>query len=252
MDFTMGKLAGKVAVVTGASKGIGAGIAKALAAEGAAVVVNYATSKEWAERVVAAIAASGGRAIAVQADVSKQADIVRLFRETIAAFGQIDVLVNNAGVYKFVALEETTEELMRAQFGLNVFGLLLAIKEAVKHFGADGGSIVNISSSVTTLYPAGSASYTASKAAVDAMTIVLSKELGPRGIRVNCICPGGTVTEGMVAGGFGGEYQRHIEANAPLRRIGQVEDVASVAVFLAGSDSKYVTGQVINVAGGMR
>ena len=181
----MGKLANKVAVVTGASKGIGADIAKALAAEGAAVVVNYASSKDGADKVVAAIAAKGGKAVAVRGDVSKQADITHLFAETKKAFGKLDILVNNAGVYAFAPLDQVTEELFHQQFNLNVLGLLLTTKEAAKYFNGEGGSVINISSAVTTLYPPGSATYTATKAAVDAITVILSKELGPKGIRVN-------------------------------------------------------------------
>jgi 3-oxoacyl-[acyl-carrier protein] reductase len=187
---TMSKLANKVAVVTGASKGIGAEIAKSLAAEGAAVVVNYSSSKEGADKVVAAITAKGGKAIAVQGDVSKQADITRLFAETKKAFGRVDVLVNNAGVYAFEPLDQLTEETFHKQFNLNVLGVLLTTKEAAKYFDGEGGSVINISSAVTTIYPAGSATYTATKASLDAITVVLSKELGPRGIRVNAINPG--------------------------------------------------------------
>ena len=247
------KLANKVAVVTGASKGIGADIAKALAAEGASVVVNYASSKEGADKVVAAITANGGKAIAVQGDVSKQADITRLFAETKKAFGQLDILVNNAGVYAFAPLDQITEELFHQQFNLNVLGLLLATKEATKYFNGDGASVINISSAVTTLYPPGSSTYTATKASVDAITVILSKELGPKGIRVNAINPGMIETEGVTSAGFlGSEFEKGIVAQSPLGRIGQVDDISPTAVFLASSDSKYMTGQTVNISGGIR
>ena len=249
----MGKLANKVAVVTGASKGIGADIAKALAAEGAAVVVNYASSKEGADQVVSAIMIKGGKAIAVQGDVSKQADITRLFAETKKAFGQLDILVNNAGVYAFAPLDQITEELFHSQFNLNVLGLLLTTKEASKYFNGEGGSVINISSAVTTLYPPGSATYTATKASVDAITVILSKELGPKGIRVNAINPGMVETEGVHSAGFlGSDFQKGIEAQTPLGRIGQPEDISPAAVFLASADSKYMTGQTVNISGGLR
>jgi 3-oxoacyl-[acyl-carrier protein] reductase len=252
-EWFMGKLANKVAVVTGASKGIGADIAKSLAAEGAAVVVNYASSKEGADQVVAAITAKGGKAIAVQGDVSKQADITRLFAETKQAFGQVDVLVNNAGVYEFAPLEQVTAELFHKQFDLNVLGLLLTTKEATKYFNGDGGSVINISSAVTTLYPPGSSTYTATKAAVDAITVILSKELGPKGIRVNAINPGIVETEGTHTAGFiGSDFEKGFAAQAPLGRIGQVGDISPAAVYLASSDSKYMTGQTLNISGGIR
>ena len=249
----MGKLANKVAVVTGASKGIGAAIAKSLAAEGASVVVNYASSKEGAENVVAAIQAKGGKAIAVQGDVSKQADIESLFAETKKAFGQLDILVNNAGVYDFALLEQTTEEIFHKQFNLNVLGLLLTTKEAVKYFNSDGASVINISSAVTTLYPPGSSTYTATKASVDAITVILSKELGPKGIRVNAINPGIVETEGTHTAGFiGSDFEKNFVAQAPLGRIGQPGDISPAAVFLASSDSGYISGQTINISGGIR
>jgi 3-oxoacyl-[acyl-carrier protein] reductase len=249
----MSKLANKVAVVTGASKGIGADIAKALAAEGASVVVNYASSKEGADKVVAAIAAAGGKALAVQGDVSKQADITRLFAETRKAFGKLDILVNNAGVYTFAPLDQITEEVFHQQFNLNVLGLLLTTKEAAKYFNGDGGSVINISSAVTTLYPPGSSTYTATKASVDAITVILSKELGPRGIRVNAINPGIVETEGTHAAGFiGSDFDKGFVAQAPLGRIGQPDDISPAAVFLASSDSKYMTGQTLNISGGIR
>jgi len=249
----MGKLNGKVAVVTGASKGIGAEIAKALGAEGASVVVNYASSKEGADKVVAAITAKGGKAVAVQGDVSKQADITRLFAEAKKAYGKLDVLVNNAGVYEFAPLDQITEESFQRQYGLNVLGLLLTTKEATKYFNGDGGSVINISSAVTTVYPPGSAAYTGTKAAVDAITVILSKELGPKGIRVNAINPGLIETEGVHSAGFiGSDFQKGIEATAPLGRIGQPDDIAPAAVFLASSDAKFVTGETLNISGGIR
>jgi len=249
----MGKLANKVAVVTGASKGIGADIAKSLAAEGALVVVNYASSKEGADKVVAAIIAKGGKAVAVQGDVSKQADITRLFEETKKAFGKLDILVNNAGIYAFAPLDQITEELFHSQFNLNVLGLLLTTKEAAKYFNGEGGSVINISSAVTTLYPPGSATYTATKASVDAITVILSKELGTRGIRVNAINPGMIETEGVHAAGFAeSDFRKSIEAQTPLGRIGQPDDISPTAVYLASSDSKYVTGQTLNISGGIR
>src|SRR6202046_2657503 len=223
----MGKLASKVAVVTGASKGIGADIAKSLAAEGAAVVVNYSSSKEGADKVVADITAKGGKAIAVQGDVSKQADITKLFAETKKAFGKLDILVNNAGIYAFAPLDQITEELFHSQFNLNVLGLLLTTKEASKYFGDAGGSVINISSAVTTLYPPGSATYTATKASVDAITVILSKELGARKIRVNAINPGMIETEGAHSAGFiGSDFEKGIAAQTPLGRIGQPNDIS--------------------------
>ena len=247
------KLEGKVAVVTGASKGIGAGIAKALAHEGAAVVVNYASSKQGADRVVADISGRGGKAIAVQGDVSRQADIERLFSEAQKAFGRIDILVNNAGFYEFAPLEEVTEDLFQKHFNLNVLGLLLTTKEAVKHMGSEGGSIINIGSVASSLRPPNSTLYTASKAGIDAITGVLAKELGPRGIRVNSINPGMIETEGVHAAGFvGSDFQKMVEAQAPLGRMGQPDDIAPTAVYLASSDSKYMTGETLLVSGGLR
>jgi 3-oxoacyl-[acyl-carrier protein] reductase len=249
----MGKLANQVAVVTGASKGIGADIAKALSEEGASVVVNYASSKEGADKVVAAITAKGGKAVAVQGDVSKQADITRLFVETKKAFGKLDILVNNAGIYAFAPLDQITEELFHNQFNLNVLGLLLTTKEASKYFGDAGGSVINISSAVTTLYPPGSSTYTATKASVDAITVILSKELGARKIRVNAINPGLVETEGVHTAGFAeGDFRKQIEAQTPLGRIGQPDDISPTAVYLASADSKYVTGQTLNISGGIR
>ena len=247
------KLTGKVAVVTGASKGIGAAIAKQLAAEGAAVVVNYASSKEGADRVVAEIADTGGRAVAVQADVAKQADIHRLFAEAKKAFGRLDILVNNAGIYEFAPLEEVTAEHFHKMFDLNVLGLILASQEAVKHFGAAGGSIVNISSVVATAAPPTTSVYSATKAAVDAVTRSLAKELGPRNIRVNAINPGMVETEGVHASGLSGsDFRRQIEAQTPLGRIGLPRDIAPAAVFLASNDSGWITGETLHIAGGFR
>jgi 3-oxoacyl-[acyl-carrier protein] reductase len=247
------KLEGKVAVVTGASKGIGAGIARALADEGASVVVNYSSSKQGADRVVAEISGHGGKAIAVQGDVSKQADIERLFSEAKKAFGRIDILVNNAGFYEFAPLEEVTEDLFHRHFNLNVLGLLLTTKEAVKHMGPDGGSIINIGSIASSLRPPNSTLYAASKAGVDAITGVLAKELGPRKIRVNSISPGMIETEGVHAAGFvGSDFQKMVEAQAPLGRVGQPDDIAPTSVYLASSDSKYMTGETLLVSGGLR
>ena len=247
------KLVGKVAVVTGASKGIGASIAKALAEEGASVVVNYSSSKQDAERVVAEIIARGGKAIAVQADVSKPAHIERLFSEARRSFGRLDILVNNAGMYEFSPLEGVTEEHFHKHFNVNVLGLLFTTKEAVKHMGPEGGSIINIGSVASSMRLPNSAVYSASKAAVDAITGVLAKELGPRKIRVNSISPGMIETEGSRAGGFvGTDFQKTVEAQAPLGRMGQPDDIAPTAVYLASSDSKYMTGETLLVSGGLR
>jgi len=247
------KLVGKVAVVTGASKGIGASIARALAEEGASVVVNYSSSKQDAERVVAEIAARGGKAIAVQADVSKPAHIERLFSEARRSFGRLDILVNNAGMYEFSPLEGVTEEHFHKHFNVNVLGLLFTTKEAVKQMGPEGGSIINIGSVASSMRMPNSAVYSASKAAVDAITGVLAKELGPRKIRVNSISPGVIETEGSRAGGFvGTDFQKTVEAQAPLGRVGQPDDIAPTAVYLASSDSKYMTGETLLVSGGLR
>jgi len=249
----MGKLAGKTAVVTGASKGIGAAIAEGLAEEGAAVVVNYASSKEGAERVVAEIKAKGGEAIAVHGDVAKAADVVKIFAETKKAFGRLDILVNNAGVYNFSPLEKITEEDFHRHFNINVLGLLLATREAAKLFGEEGGSIINMSSAVSELTPPNSVVYTATKGAVDAVTRVLAKELGPRKIRVNAINPGVIETEGTHAGGFiGGDFEKQAIAQTPLGRTGQPDDIAPVAVFLASDESRWVTGDTLLVSGGFR
>jgi 3-oxoacyl-[acyl-carrier protein] reductase len=249
----MSKLAGKVAVVTGASKGIGAGIAKGLAAEGASVVLNYASSKEGADRVVAEIKSKGGKAVAVQGDVARAADVQRIFAETKKAFGRLDVLVNNAGVYQFAELGEITEEQFHRQFNTNVLGLLLTTQEAVKHFGPEGGSVINIGSTITQVTPPTTAVYTATKGAVDAVTHVLAKELGPKKIRVNSINPGIVETEGTHAMGFiGGDLQKGFEAQTPLGRIGQPEDIAPIAVFLASQDSGWLTGETLLASGGLR
>lgn len=249
----MGKLNNKVAVVTGASKGIGAGIAKGLAAEGASVVVNYATSKEGAEHVVSEIQKSGGNAIAVQGDVSKASDVEHIFDETKKAFGKLDVLVNNAAVYEFAPIEQITEEHIHRQFDTNVTGLLLATKEAVKHFGSEGGNIINISSTATQLTPPTTAVYTATKGAVDAITRVLAKELGPNRIRVNSINPGPVETEGTHAAGvIGSDFLKQMEAQTPLGRIAQPDDIAPIAVFLASQDSGWLTGEVLLASGGLR
>jgi len=248
-------LAGKVAVVTGASKGIGAAIARQLAEAGAAVVVNYASSKEGAERVVAQIAARGGKAIAVKADVAKRAEVERLFAETASAFGRLDVLVNNAGIYEFAPLENIDETHFHKQFDTNVLGLLLASREAAGRFGAEGGSIINISSIVSTLAPPQAAVYSATKAAVDAVTKSLAAELGPRKIRVNAINPGLVETEGTHAVGFAdadSEFRKDAERTTPLGRIGQPDDVAGVAVFLASPASAWVSGEALRASGGRR
>jgi 3-oxoacyl-[acyl-carrier protein] reductase len=249
----MSKLDHKVAVVTGASNGIGAGIAKALAAEGASVVVNYSSSKEGADRVVAEIEKDGGTAIAVQGDVAKSSDVKRIFAETEKAFGRLDVVVNNAGVYEFAALEDITEQQFHRMFNTNVLGLILASQEAAKHFGAEGGSIINIGSTASALAPPSSAVYTATKGAVDIVTRVLAKELGPRNIRVNSINPGVVETEGThTAGVIGSDFQKQYESQTPLGRIGQPDDIAPVAVFLASPDSKWLTGEILLASGGLR
>ena len=249
----MSKLAGKVAVVTGASKGIGASIAEHLAAEGASVVVNYSSSKAGADAVVKRITDKGGKAVAAQGDVSKAADITRLFAETKAKYGKLDVLVNNAGIYEFLPLEAITADHFHKQFNLNVLGLLLTTQEAVKHFGADGGSVINISSVVGPMPVAQAAVYSATKAAVDAITVALSKELGPRKIRVNSLNPGMVETEGLHSAGFAeSDFRKTIEAQTPLGRIGQPDDIAKAAVFFASSDAGWVTGQTLLLAGGQR
>jgi 3-oxoacyl-[acyl-carrier protein] reductase len=249
----MSKLTGKVAVVTGASKGVGAGIAKGLAAEGAAVVVNYAAAREGADRVVADIEARGGKAIAIQADVSKAADVRRLFAEAVRAFGALDVLVNNAGIFQFAPLEALTEEAFHQQFNTNVLGPLLATQEAVKHFNSEGGSIINVSSVATRTTPPASAIYSGTKGAIEAVTHVLAKELAARKIRVNAIAPGPVVTEGFQAlGASGSDFEKQMVAQTPLGRVGQPDDIAPVAVFLASSDSGWMTGEILLASGGYR
>jgi 3-oxoacyl-[acyl-carrier protein] reductase len=247
------RLSGKVAIVTGASKGIGASIAQHFAAEGAAVVVNYASSKEGAERVVAEIVRQGGKAIAVQANVTSEADIRRLFSETKTAFGTLDILVNNAGIYEFAPIEQVTADHFHKMFDLNVLGLLLATQEAVKLFGQAGGAIINISSVVATAAPPAGSVYSATKAAVDAVTRSLAKELGPRNIRVNSINPGMVETEGVHAAGMSeGEFRKQVESQTPLGRIGQPRDIAPAAVFLASAESSWITGETFTISGGYR
>jgi 3-oxoacyl-[acyl-carrier protein] reductase len=250
---TNNKLTGKVAVVTGSSKGIGAAIAKQLAADGAAVVVNYASSKAGADKVVAEITKAGGKAVAVQGDVAKKADIEKLFAETKKAFGHVDILVNNAGIYEFAPLEQITEEHFHKQFNLNVLGLLLTTQEAVKHFPATGGNVINISSLVSTLAPAYGSVYSATKGAVDTITGSLAKELGARNIRVNAVNPGLVETEGTHTAGFAsGDFHDQYIKNSPLGRIGQPQDIASAVAYFAANDSAWVTGQTLVVSGGHR
>jgi 3-oxoacyl-[acyl-carrier protein] reductase len=251
---TSNKLAGKVAVVTGASKGIGAAVAQNLAAEGASVVVNYSSSKAGADKVVAEISKAGGRAVAVQGDVSKKADIDRLFVETRKTFGPLDILVNNAGIYEFSPLENITADHFRKQFDLNVLGLILTTQEAVKYFGPGGGSVVNISSIVSGTYaPPNGSVYSATKASVDAVTRSLSKELGGRRIRVNAVNPGMIETEGLHAAGIAeSDLRKSIEAQTPLGRIGRPQDIASAVVFFASDDASWITGESLYVTGGLR
>jgi len=249
----MNKLAGKVAVVTGASKGIGASIAKHLAAEGASVIVNYASSKTGAEVVVKSIHEKGGTALAVQADVSNQDDIKRLFAETQAAYGKLDVLVNNAGIYEFAPLESITADHFHKHFNLNVLGLLLTTQEAIKHMGPTGGSIINMSSIAGPMPVQNGSVYSATKAAVDAITVALSQELGPRKIRVNSLNPGMVETEGLHAGGLAeSDFRKILESQTPLGRIAQPEDVARAVVFFASDDAGWVTGQTLILSGGQR
>lgn len=249
----MSKLKGKVALVTGASKGIGAAIAKGLGAAGASVVVNYASSRAGADKVVGEITAAGGQAIAVQGDVSKSADVKRLFAETKKAYGTLDVLVNNAGVYAFGPLEGVTEAEFHRQFDTNVLGTVLASQESLNHFGPKGGSIVNISSVVSANPLANSVVYSATKSALDAVTIALAKELAPRGIRVNTLAPGGVDTEGTHAAGvMGSDFEKQMVAQTPLGRIGRPDDIARVAVFLASDDAGWITGERLTASGGLR
>jgi 3-oxoacyl-[acyl-carrier protein] reductase len=248
-----GKLNGKVAVVTGASKGIGAGIAKQLAAEGAAVVVNYASSKSDADKVVDEIAKAGGKAIAIQGSVSKKAEVEKLFSAAEKNFGKIDILVNNAGVYEFIPLEDVTEQQFHRMFDTNVLGMILASQAALKHFNSNGGSIINIGSLASSLTPPTAVVYNATKGAVDAITGTLAKELGPRKIRVNSINPGMVITEGVISGGFHeSDFRKVLESQTPLGRVGQTEDIAPAAVFFASDDSKWITGETLVIAGGLR
>ena len=248
-----GKLNGKIAVVTGASKGIGAGIAKQLALEGAAVVVNYASSKSDADKVVDEISKGDGKAVAVQGSVANRADVEKLFAAAEKAFGKIDIVVNNAGVYEFTPLEDATEQQFHRMFDTNVLGIILATQAALKHFNVDGGSIVNISSLASSLTPPTGVIYNATKGAVDAITRTLAKELGPRKIRVNSINPGMVITEGVLAGGFHeSEFRTVLESQTPLGRIGQTDDIAPAAVFFASDDSKWITGETLVIAGGLR
>ncbi len=247
----MSNLKGKVAVVTGASKGIGAGIAKTLGAAGASVVVNYASSKDGAEKVVEEIKAKGGKAVAVKGDVANAADVQHIFDETRKAFGQVDVLVNNAGVYAFSPLETITEEDFHRHFNTNVLGTILATKEAAKHFGENGGSVINVSSIVSEEPVPGAAVYSATKGAVDTLTRVLAVELGPRKIRVNVIAPGGVETEGThTAGVIGSDFEKQIISRTALGRFGQPDDIAKVALFLASDESAWMTGERLAASGG--
>lgn len=249
----MKKLANKVALITGASKGIGAAIAKKLAEDGAAVVVNYVSSATDADQVVAAIIESGGRATAVQGNVALEADVKRILAETVKLYGKIDILVNNAGVYEWGPLESVTEEGFHRQFNINVLGLLMACQTAVSYFADQGGNIINIGSGVSTAQPAGSVIYTATKSAVDSITRVLSKELGPKNIRVNSINPGVVDTEGSRAGGFiGGDMEKMFVSMTPLLRVGVPEDIASIASFLASDESAWLTGELVSASGGLR
>lgn len=248
----MSKLSNKVAVVTGASKGIGAAIAKSLAAEGASVVVNYASSKNGADKVVADIAEAGGKAVAVGGDVSRAVDAQAIIDAAIKNYGRLDILVNNSGVYEFAPLEAITEEHFHRHFNVNVLGLLLTTQAAAKHLG-EGGSVINVSSVVSRITPPNSAVYTGTKGAVDAITSVLAKELGPKGIRVNAVNPGMVETEGSRSAGFiGSDFEKAIIAQAPLGRTGQPDDIASIAVFLASSDSQWMTGEQLIASGGIR
>jgi 3-oxoacyl-[acyl-carrier protein] reductase len=246
------KLSGKVAIVTGASKGIGAGIAKEMSAAGASVVVNYSSSKKGADAVVDEIKRNGGKAIALHADMAKKAEIERLFSEAMRAFGRVDILVNNAGIYEFAPLDEITEEHFHKHFNLNVLGLILASQQAARYFGREGGSIINISSLASTKAPATTVVYSATKGAVDTVTKVLANELGPRKIRVNAINPGVVITEGVNAAGIpGSDFEKQALAQTPLARTGLPADIAPAAVFLASSDASWITGQTLVISGGL-
>ena len=248
----MMKLNGKVAIVTGASKGIGAGIAKALGAAGASVVVNYPSSKAGADSVVEAITSAGGWAIAVKADISKADEARALVDDAVRAFGRIDVLVNNTGVYEFAPLEGITEEHFHRQFNINVLGLLLVTQAAAKHL-TEGGSVINVGSAVSRITPPNSAVYTATKGAVDAITGVLSRELGPRQIRVNSLNPGMVETEGAISAGFiGSDFEKQLVTQVPFGRIGQPRDIADIALFLASPESRWLTGETLIASGGLR
>ena len=248
----MSKLKGKVAVVTGASKGIGAAIAKSLAAEGASVVVNYASSKSGARTVVDSIIAAGGKAVAVGGDVSKTGDAQTIIDAAIKNYGRLDILVNNSGVYEFSPIEAVTEESFHKMFNINVLGLLLTTQAALKYIG-EGGSIINIGSVVSRVTPPASTIYTGTKGAVDAITGVLARELGPKKIRVNAINPGMVETEGVHTAGFlGTDFEKDLVSQTPLGRIGQPGDISSIATFLASDDSAWLTGEHILAGGGLR
>jgi 3-oxoacyl-[acyl-carrier protein] reductase len=253
MNMNTKKLDDEVAVVTGASKGIGAGIAKQFAAEGASVIVNYASAKGDADKVVDEITKRGGKAMAIQGNVAKKAEVDRLFAEAEKAFGKIDILVNNAGVYEFVPLEEVTEKQFHRMFDVNVLGMLLATQEALKHFNADGGSIINIGSLASSLTPPTGVVYNATKGAVDAITRTLAKELGPRKIRVNSINPGMVITDGVISAGFHeSDMRKMFESQTPLGRVGETEDIAPAAILFASDDSAWITGETLRIAGGLR
>jgi len=251
----MSKLQGKTALVTGASKGIGAGIAKELAAGGVAVAVNYASDRTGAETTVQEITAAGGRAAAIQADVSNAADVARLFEQATKAFGSLDILVNNAGVYQAMPVAELTEEEFHSEINVNLLGPLLVIRESLRHFGPNGGSIINIGSGASRSHPPGYSIYSASKAGLDAVTGVLAKELAPRKIRVNSVNPGATLSEGTKAAGLygvGSDIEQHLVAMTPLGRMGTPEDIAKIVAFLASDDSGWLTGEAIFASGGLR
>jgi 3-oxoacyl-[acyl-carrier protein] reductase len=249
----MAKLVGKVAVVTGASKGIGAAVARSFGREGAKVVVNYASDRRGADAVVKDIESAGSQAIAIKANLAQPKDVDRLFAEAKKAFGEIDILVNNAGIYEFRPLEEINEQHFRKHFDLNVLGLLLATKAAVQNINGQGGSIINVSSIASKTPPPGSSVYSASKGAVDVITRSLARELGPRRIRINTLAPGVTDTEGVRAlAEDGPEFRNYAVSRTPLGRVGTADDIASAALFLASDDSGWITGEEILVGGGIR